>query len=95
MNLQQSKLARQNQIYSKHLTDFAGPEQKRREQEARDDLLREERRKQMASQLQEQERIQKQEIKDNTKMTLLGQMQQHEMFKQQATMERQQQQHLS
>lgn len=44
----------------------------------------------MASMLQEQERIQKQEIKDNTKMTLLGQMQQAEMFKHQATLERQQ-----
>jgi len=63
------------------LTDFAAPEQKRGEQEARDDLIREERRKHMASMLQEQERIQKQEIKDNTKMTLLGQMQQAEMFK--------------
>ena len=49
----------------------------------------------MASMLQEQERIQKQEIKDNTKMTLLGQMQQAEMFKQQATLERQQQQQLN
>jgi len=49
-------------------------QQQRREQEAKDELMKDERRRQLAVQMIEQERIAKNELRNSQKQTLLGQI---------------------
>ena len=85
---QKERQGRQAAIYGRHNEAFAVPEAQRRLDEAREQQYREERRRVLAQQMMEQEAQQKAGLKYNQRNTLMMQMQEKDMIKQQQQMER-------
>ena len=75
-------------IYNKHLTEFAAPLAKKREQDIAQERALEERRRVMTHQMIEQQRMAQNEVMNNYKGVLQGQIQQHEAAKQNQVQER-------
>ena len=75
-------------IYNKHLTEFAAPLAKKREVDMQAERAVEERRRVMTHQMIEQQRMAQNEVMNNYKGVLQGQIAQHENIKMSVQQER-------